>query len=300
MKKILVALFFAVVLATSGWGASLTYKETLGGSGTTGTTITAHADAHTKGSYTSLGTSTAASAYVSIVIDTPQQARAYLVDVAADQTGGTTYVDFVKNIPIVQANEVSVLQQVVIPVPIILASGTQFAARCQSDNGAATVKVHLVLYTGTTAFTVTFVETFGADTTTSRGQTVDPGGTGNTKGAWVQLVAASAGAADYLIPLVLEQPAMTAVGGSQIWLDVGTGVVSSEAVKVGNAQVVGVGVARFYQQGPLEVDIASGLRVAARLQSTSTTVGRREADVAVVAFVKSAAGAASPCRRILP
>jgi hypothetical protein len=288
MRKFLILLFL-IALATPAWASSLTYKETLGGSGTTGTIITAHANANTKGSYTSLGTSTAASAYVSIVIDTPEQAKAYLVDVAADQAGGTTYVPFVQNIPIEGANTTStVWQSVVIPIPMVFASGTQFAARCQSDTGSATVKVHLVSYTGSTPFTVTFVETFGADTATSKGQEVDPGGSGNTKGAYSQLVASSAGAADYLIPVVLPQTAQATIVSSYIWIDISTGAAASEVVKLGNAFVMeDSNEIRLYTGGPREVDIASGVRVAARAQSTNTTVDRREFDVAVVAFVKS-------------
>lgn len=270
--------------------ASLAYTETLGGATTSGTTITAHADAHAKGSYTSLGTSTAASAFISVVIDTASaQNRAYLVDIAADPAGGTTYVDFVQNIPYAYASSGQSNPAVVVPIPIELASGTQFAARCQSSTGAATVKVHLVLYAGSTAFTVTFVETLGADVTTSRGQAVDPGGTASTKGAWVQLVASSAGAADYLVPVVLVQPAQAVANGALIWLDVGTGAALSEVVKAGNVQVQeDLGEARHVLGGPLQVDIPTAVRVAARAQSTSTGLGRREMDVAVVAFVKSA------------
>jgi hypothetical protein len=301
MKKTFILLSLLVAFTVPGWSASLAYKETLGGgAATNGTTITAHASAHTKGSWTSLGTSTAASAYVSIVLEAPLQAKSYLVDIGADPAGGTTYVTFVGNIPITSINEsVGVGQLVVVPVPIVFASGTQFAARCQSDTGGSTVQAHLVLYTGSTAFTVTWVETIGADTATSRGQTVDPGAVTNTKGLYTQLVATSAGAADYLVPVVLVQPTSTVSGGHPIWLDVATGAAASEVVKAGNVEYVG-GWGRYFMTGALEVDIANGVRVAARMQSTNDAVGRREADVAVIAFVKSAAAGGSPCRRILP
>jgi hypothetical protein len=147
------------------------------------------------------------------------------------------------------------------------------------------------------------VETYGADTATSKGQSVDPGATLNTKGAYTQLTAASASAADYLVPVANPQVAQTTKTAVYMWLDISTGAAASEVVKLDNAEIYeGIEEMDFNLAGAREVDIASGVRVAARAQSQNNTSGRREVDVAVVAFVKSAAPPASGAGtgRIIP
>jgi hypothetical protein len=275
--------------SATGSGA-IAYKETLGaGTNTTGTTVTANVTINTLGSPVSLGTSTAAEVAVQIALVNPQQGKAYLVDVGADTAGGTSYVYFVQRIPIVAANAANgPAQTVVILLPMAFPSGTQFAARCQSDTTAATVQVYLNLYTGTTPFTVSYVDTFGASTATSRGTSVDSGAAGDTKGAYAQLVASSAGEANFLLPVVQHQPAQTAGNTCNIWLDVSTGAGGSEIVKVGNVLIfANVTTVRMEEARPFEVDIPASTRVAARTEEHNTTAGRREADVAVLAFMKS-------------
>jgi len=277
--------------------ASLTWLETLGmGTDLSGTQITAHATINTLGSPTAIGTSSGAAAYIVCYITNYSVGVSYLIDIGADEAGGTSYTYFAKEIPVVGANSATsgLGLFVSIPLPIAFASGTQFAARCQSDTTAETVDVHIVVYSGTVDFTVAWVESFGSDTSTSRGQSLDPGATATTKGAWVELVASASGDVDYLIPIVTEQPAQTVNSNARMVLDIGTGSAASEVVKAGD-----LGVIEMFSENrssaltAIEVLISSGDRVAARLQSENTTSGRREADVAVVAFKKTSTAGGS-------
>lgn len=276
--------------------ASLTFLENLGfnGSDYTGTQITANSTAHTKGSYTSLGTSTGAAACIVVYFTTLSQAETYLVDVAADEAGGTSYTTFVENVHVQTANNTTSGKNAYsICLPITFASGTQFAARCQSATGSATLDVHAILYSGTSAFTVSFVESIGADTSTSSALDLDPGGTTYTKTSYTsgQLVASAAGDMDYLIPMVMPDMGIALYQSQMALADFGTGTSGSETTIIGNhvfmmsdAESL-TGAIRSY-----EVDIASGDRVAARVGAGANVATRREMTVSLLGFKKTAVG----------
>lgn len=274
--------------------SSLAFLEHLGdATDVSGVQITASATDDTMGSYTSLGTSTGAAAFVVLQVCTPLQGVSYLVDFAADEAGGTTYVDFCTDILVSCADSSTAPAQsfVAIPLPMAFASGTQFAARCQASTGSSTIDCSIVLYSGTTSFTVSQVQAMGANSADSRGVQVDPGATATSKGAYAELTSSASGAMDYLVPIIQSERTQTVHNGARIRVDIATGAAASEVVKVGDIPAIEHAFeARYTIDANYQVDIASGARVTARAISQSVTSGRRELDVVVLGFVKSGGG----------
>lgn len=111
---------------------------------------------------------------------------------------------------------------------------------------------------------VTTYESIGALTASSSGTQVTPPGSANTKGSWVELVAATAGAADGLI-LCCQ---IGDTGIADFLIDIGTGAGGAETVLIPNI-LFSYGTS----DGPpgtafFPIQIPAGTRIAARCQST--------------------------------
>lgn len=102
----------------------------------------------------------------------------------------------------------------------------------------------------------------GSNTAASTITTVTAG-SGNVKGAWVQLAASTAGDIGYL-----EVEVVSATGGRQGLLDIGVGASGSEVAIYSNIVLSSrSGSWKFY----LPASIPSGSRVSARLQDTTAS-----------------------------
>jgi len=285
---------------------TVAFLEHLGdGSSVDGVTITANAAAHTKGTYVSLGTSSGACVAVELKVSGGAQNTGYLVEFGADEAGGTSYTSFCDGILLNIANSSQAPGNQIVTVPIYqaFASGTQFAARCQSTTGAATCEASIVLYSGTVDFSTAFVESLGADFASTVGVQHDPGAVGGTKGAWTELDASASGDIDFIVPLVQAQIGQSVFNEARIWVDIATGASSSESVQTGD---IGVYESPFETRHThatvgMSIDISSGTRAACRAASESQTSGRREIEMVALGFKKtvaggSASGARNPLR----
>ena len=167
--------------------------------------------------------------------------------------------------------------------PIPVASGTRVSARSNSDGASDTPRVSVLgvgtsqtkfLKEGADQESLGFVDTVGG----KRGKQIDPEGTANTKGAWVELDASAAGDVDYMtLNFANLDPGMA---GDHDWLfDIGIGAIGVETVLIGNLPTHKAegndehfpGVA-----GPFKVSVSSGTRIAVRCQSSTIVVNDRE------------------------
>lgn len=170
---------------------AVTYTQHQGGGSTYSTDLTASGSINTKGGYVALVASLAADVdgFFLTISAVNNTARSFLVDIA---TGGAgSEVDLVSNVLLSVGGDVAgANMQFFVPIPI--ASGTRISARCQCTVASGTVSVSLLTVAGELAHLLTsaIAHTYGANTGTSRGTQVDPGGSANTKGTAVEFSAA--------------------------------------------------------------------------------------------------------------
>lgn len=160
---------------------------------TTGTTVTANASPHTKGNYAQI---TAATTYpvVGMWIDIPPTSATndYLLDIAIGGAGSEQVIIANIHIPSTHGGTAQGFQAA---FPCEIPAGTRVSARIQSSGGGSTciIVIHLLArsrFDGIHPLApMQIVTTYGADTTISGGQPLDPGGTINTLGAYTQLTA---------------------------------------------------------------------------------------------------------------
>lgn len=195
-----------------------------------GTTITSGA-ANTKGSYTELAASSAFACngvYIEVLASTLSTGRRFLLDIATGAAASESVV--IPNIIVEGGLGTSSLQGgVTIYFPLAIASGTRISARCQDSTGSGTIIMAITLIAagdtpGCAAFTAN-----GANTGTSAGASIDPGGTVDTKGAYTELVASTAAVSQYAV-LVIHGAANSAPAGYQWAIDIATGAAASEVV----------------------------------------------------------------------
>jgi hypothetical protein len=173
--------------------------------------------------------------------------------------------------------------------PISIPAGTRIAARCQSSstsNKNCGVAVQIVGGGFVHPSPFSRVITYGADTGTSRGVNVDPGSSADTKGAWVEISAATS---DILKALLVRFGDGGSTRGSlkQGLLDVGIGAAGSEIVAIPNIHFLhSYYSSSAYGFSPdcsvlFPVSIPSGYRLAVRAQSQETNATYRKFDVAL-------------------
>jgi hypothetical protein len=228
-----------------------------------------------KGAYTQL---IAATAYPAawILVSMPRTgAGDYLMDIAVGGAGSEQVV--LPNLPLsIQAANVGGTSTYLFPLHV--PAGSRIAARGQNSTaGAVAVDTQVTLFAPLAGGEkgLERVEACGAVTATSLGTSVDPGGTANTKGSWVELIAATT------IPYrwaCLSIGHTNALGASTSWaVDVGIGAGGSEVVVVPNLLVSGGSTADAIPAMGLcfPLHVPAGTRVAVRAACTVNTATER-------------------------
>lgn len=253
-----------------------------------GVTVTASASTHTKGSYTQAiaSTSIAADALLLTVTGMNDGAdRRYLFDVATGGAGSEVVL-----LPNLFAACVTygapLVHQMLIPVSV--AAGTRIALRCQSNVGSGSifVAVHVLNGEAATLYKLgsAVAATYGADTANSRGTTIDPGGSANTKGSYSQITAATSSTNNAKWMIVhLAQVGNVSPSTANYQIDIATGGAGSEAVAWPDLPgAARISVPGFWPQTYiLPVDIPTGTRIAVRAQCDITDATDRVFDVAL-------------------
>jgi hypothetical protein len=229
---------------------------------TDGTTVTAGSTGSTKGSYAQIVASTAHDAQGFIVqLGNASTANGYLVDIAVGAAASEQIIvpDIFVRGPGEQCNTLY--------VPLPIPAGTRIAARSQAVNGSATIKciVHLVGVGQGASEPFQKAENWGAVSASSLGTIVTASGTINTKGAWAELIAASARDTRHLILLFQSAAA------HRFLIDLGIGAAASEQVLIPNLFHRGSSSTAATTIVPVSCSIPAGTRVAARCQSNTAS-----------------------------
>lgn len=256
--------------------ADFSYFETAGvdSSTTAGTTVTSSSSANTKGSWTQLVAATTLDA-AGFWIETSQPAvpQRYRLDIGVGGSGSE--VVLVPDVCFSPIRDTHVYRAFV-PVPI--PAGTRLSARVQSDGTSKAIKVHLLL-AGPALVTSQMsgpVVTYGLGSNTSN-TAVDPGGTANTKGSWVELTSSTTYDINYLI-LNVDLDTADATNSASWLVDIGM-TPQFETQQVLVPDVGFYNSANKDQVTPVSmgfpVHLPAGTRLAARSQCSVSGSGDR-------------------------
>lgn len=249
-----------------------------------GATLTASASANTVGAYVELVASLPADIkgiYVSTTGTSIANLR-FLINLATGAAASEVVV--VANLP-VGSNTVVGANMLGVYIPIALAAGARLSANCQCQSGTSRT-IGLVIQTVSASGSAVPV-TYGAVTASTQGTVVDPGATPDTKGAYVQLTAATSADLDYLIVLV-TLGVNSAMSDGSFSLDLATGAALSETIILPDLTFV---TTTSEQCTPcvwaFPIDVPSGTRLSARAASTITDATDRLFEVVVVGVANS-------------
>jgi hypothetical protein len=251
-------------------------------------TLTASGSTNTKGSYTQLVASLGFTSNA-VIIDfvAATNSASALFDIATGAGGAEVVV-----IPNVATDSwaTSTLNSAQYSgrYPLSIASGTRVAGRCQSSTASGIVAGSLTfIAAGGVAGQTTFTN-YGAATGTSRGTNVDPGGTVNTKGSYVQLTASTSAVIQWMA-VTFSQHASAATGTVNWMTDLATGAGGSEVVLIPDmwSTLASTGTPSAYGARSQEflTYIAASTRIAARCSCGSNTATTRTIDVELLTCV---------------
>lgn len=259
----------------SGLGA--TFYEAAGANAATsaGTTIS-DAGTNTKGSYTQLIASTTyPSSWIYVVLNKPSTADEFLVDLAV---GASSSEQVIVSDLIVAAASVGASQGSSYLFPLSIPAGSRLSARCQSNSSGADsidVTVHLISGTMISPAGMGIVTTYGANTGTTLGTNVDPGGTAHTKGAYVEFSSSTAYPINWLVIATVIDVSVAAE--ENFLLDIAVGGSGSEQVAIPNLYFRAPSTIDrpFPSAVALPVSIPAGSRISARCQCSVNTATER-------------------------
>lgn len=251
----------------------------------TGGTVTASVTTNTKGVYTELITSTGYDADgIMITLQQNSGTVGALMDFAIGAAGSEQIV--MANVIIGQVTRLSTY----VFIPISLPAGSRVAARVQATASGQAFAIATHLYRaglwgpppgGT-------IVTFGADTSDSGGQVIDPGAVLDTYGAWAQLSASTGqDIAGIYLMVANRQNAAPTDQATNFYLQLGIGAAASEVVIWGPIRFSSSSVGTY---GPLPpvwfpVSIPAGSRLAARARAGTTDATDRLFDLVVYGLV---------------
>jgi hypothetical protein len=185
-----------------------------------------------KGSYDQLIAATAYPAAWVLVTLSRTVGSNFLVDIAVGAGGSEQVV--VPNLPYSTNTSTSPTLSVFL-LPLHIPAGSRIAARAQHAAGVAdTIDVQVTLFAPMAGGEkgLERVEACGALTASSLGTSVDPGTSANTKGAWSELVAATAHPYRWACLSITHDGTVGTSASSLV--DVGIGAAGSEVVVVPN------------------------------------------------------------------
>jgi len=253
-----------------------------------GGTITANATANTKAAtWNQLIAATSFDTVgVMIMFDDCTANIDYLVDIAVGGSGAEIVI--IDNILVSAGATGSLTYGGHYYFPLRIPKGTRVSARCQSGaTGSNVVRICALFIGGNMMASAARgkVTTYGANTTTSGGVSIDPGATANTKPAFpaTQIVAATTYAMVEML-IVLGNQRNLARSSASWLLDICIGASGSEQILFPNIALnssTSPDTLIPLVIGPLPVDIPAGTRLSARAQCTDNVVGTRTFDLVI-------------------
>lgn len=271
-----------------GAGATNAVYEALVPAGTSGgVSITPNAAAHTKGDWVEIGISTIPCDGFFVQANAGEVADDYLFDIGIGGTG--VEVVIVQDILIsAMPGTTGFGDPVGFYIPLPQMSATRFSVRTQcSQASAAALSVNMILANGGSyeAMRRNRATTYGANTGTTRGTSIDPGGSANADGTWVQISGAISNPIEAVL-LCYGNQQNTARTTASWRTDLGFGASLSEVVVVPQTQLRAVDSTDMVR--PLvaerEAAIAAGERLVARARCSITDATDRLFDLVVIGF----------------
>lgn len=255
-----------------------------------GQDIPTDATANTKGSYTSMIASTAFDATSLLVMTcyTYSHTVSFLFDIAVGASSSEQII-----IPDVYINggdsgrEQIFMQEFPVDIP----AGTRISARTQcSTTGPQNLGLSFrPMRGGFFSFGGSpKITTYGANTSDSGGVSIDPGGTADTKGSWVEITSSCSEVYGLMICTGSES---LAPQWTHFLIDIGVGGAGSEVVVIADhlvvsTNVVGLGFTPMHSIW-YPARIPAGTRIAARSLSGTTDATDRLLDLTLIAFGES-------------
>lgn len=259
------------------------------GPNATGTNVAGpNGAANTKGSYTelvsSMGTTTNR-----IVVTVRTVAPSDMLQVLIDFATGSAGAEVVK-IPNLGIDNAECEGTGSITIPWEVRSGSRVAARIQSNSAVIeTVNMSLTACAGGGMRGMTSLVNYGANTSDSGGQQVDPGGTTNTKGSYAQVTASTSALMQWAMLDVTSGGDSTPL--SVGWcVDVATGAGGAETVLWSDVRCGrrDVQTSAFNYAGRLQgalTYIPASTRIAARASASQNDASARKIDVLILGGV---------------
>ena len=226
-----------------------------------GTQVTSAGSNHTKGSFVQLIASTSYTfgGVLLVLGGANTGSRGFLFDLAIGAAASEQVI--VPNLYYYSQTDGSFVHAY---IPIMIPQGSRISGRCQSTTTSNYVRANVIGISGEAAHQDAV--TYGADTANTTGTAVTANASGNTKGSWVQMTAATTRSHEYMIV------STRASGNSQYIFDIGIGGSGSEQVLVPNLNI------RDSSTGQPETyafpcRIPSGTRIAVRCAAATGGVG---------------------------
>lgn len=198
-----------------------------------------------------------------------------LVDIGTGGAGSEQVL--IPDLYVPQGSDTISLGPMFFPIPI--PAGTRIAGRFARSAASAKFAAHVHTFREPFSTNPPFslLDAHGVNAAQSRGQTIDPGGTANVKGAWTAVTNSTA--RDHRGLYIAIGRDTTISNGTRWLVDIGTGGAGSEVAIVSDI-ACGAAPALDYVSapfiGPIYVDIPAGSRLSARAQCDSTTSADRQ------------------------
>lgn len=245
---------------------------------TQGTLITASGSVDTYGSYSELVASTGIASKRITIQCLQGLAGASASQIVALATGAaSSEVDFVEFM--IPKMGIAFGVMMTVELPFTIAASTRISARTKAALGNHTVRLLATLNTEDAYGTSTENETIGISN--SEGTAIDPGGSADTKGSYVELTASTG--MDYDLIIVQMGHNNNTVASAANWLvDIATGAAASEVVAIPD---IYHGVSIFECPPSCHAfyhTIASGTRIAVRAQCDITDATDRIFDIVLI------------------
>lgn len=238
-----------------------------------------HASANTKSTWQEMiATSPFAAAGIRVTLSAWGGVRDHLVDIAVGAAGSEQVI--AANL---LASGATAYAQYSYFLPVPIPAGTRIASRHQASTGSSGLTVHIQLVAS--AFQGTAlgrVATWGVNTGDSGATQVDPGGSAGTKGAWSQIVAATAFEVKQAVLAFGNQ--VNSARTSCTWdVDLGIGGAGSEQILIENILNEMHATSDLFTLTTAEFPLAipSGSRLAVRAKCTITDATDRVFDAAL-------------------
>ena len=237
---------------------------------------------NTKGSWTELIASTSAvSDYIIVTLDHDDSGiEEFLIDIGVGGSGSEQVI--VGNLPWSGRQDAS-HSPLYYALPIRVPSGSRVAVRGQGTQ-ARSLKCTLQLFglgsKGLSGFTS--AKAYGVSTATSRGITVDPGGTANTKGSYTELESSTAETIKGFGVMIGNNDNAIINANSSMLFDIAIGGSGSEQNIVSDLWMK---TSTSESNNPIifyDITIPEGTRVSSRFQSTDTDATDRIRTVTLI------------------